>query len=137
LAAFNRKTTTTTTTMARRLPKMMQMQTWRAATTEAAAAAAAAPSPEAPHVKVAVIYEFVRDILEKRAPHRAAHLAMLSEARASGLLMQGGAFDPPEAGLIVFNSDDVPAVEAFVKKDPYVANGLVTDYHIRKWNVVV
>jgi uncharacterized protein YciI len=49
----------------------------------------------------------------------------------------GGAFDPADGALLVF---DVPAaadVEDFVRRDPYVQNGLVKTWRIRAWTVVV
>ena len=40
------------------------------------------------------------------------------------------------AGLLVFRVEDPAQVRAFVDEDPYVANGLVTDWRVDPWNVV-
>jgi len=37
----------------------------------------------------------------------------------------------------VFRVDSAAEVEAFVRNDPYVKNGIVTSHRIRPWNVVV
>jgi uncharacterized protein YciI len=49
----------------------------------------------------------------------------------------GGAVgDPPDGALLVFRSTR-ERVEAFVARDPYVREGLVTRWEIRPWAVVV
>lgn len=80
-------------------------------------------------------YDYVDDVLERRAPHREAHLAAIAEASAAGdLRIAGAAGDPPSTGLLAFTSD--AAAEAFLARDPYVAAGLVVSHSIRPWNVV-
>jgi uncharacterized protein YciI len=83
-------------------------------------------------------YEYVPDVLEKRTPFRADHLALAREYHSAGKLLLAGAFDPPSDGaLFVFKVDSAAEVEAFVVRDPYVKNGVVTRHRIRPWNVVV
>lgn len=40
-------------------------------------------------------------------------------------------------GRVIFREDGKAAAEDYVKRDPYVANGVVTDWRIRPWNVAV
>jgi hypothetical protein len=83
-------------------------------------------------------YDYVPDVLERRTPFRAEHLALLRELHAAGRVVYAGAFDPPTDGaLFVFRADSAADVEAFVRRDPYVKNGVVTGHRIRPWNVVV
>jgi len=83
-------------------------------------------------------YDYVPDVLEKRTPFRADHLALIKEFHAAGRILSAGAFDPPtEGALFVFKGDSAADVEAFVKRDPYVKNGVVTGHRIRPWTVVV
>jgi len=42
--------------------------------------------------------------------------------------------DPPHGAAIVFT--DRAAAEAFAQADPYVANGLVTNWRVDSWAVV-
>jgi uncharacterized protein len=42
--------------------------------------------------------------------------------------------DPPHGAAIVFR--DQAAAEAFAQADPYVANGLVTNWRVDHWGVV-
>jgi uncharacterized protein YciI len=37
----------------------------------------------------------------------------------------------------VFEADTASVAEAFVRRDPYVAHGVVTRWRIRPWTVVV
>jgi uncharacterized protein len=82
--------------------------------------------------------EVVPDFVAKRAAYREEHLGLAREAHSRGeLLLAGALADPPDAALLVFRGgDDTPAQE-FVRKDPYVRNGLVKRWEIRLWTVVV
>src|SRR3954447_6143866 len=94
----------------------------------------------------ALYYDYVPDIVERRAPFRAAHLELYREWRADGPLMMGGAGGgrmvggavgpPPHGALIVFDVDSAAEVEEFASVDPYVLNGLVTARRIEPWAVV-
>jgi hypothetical protein len=75
-------------------------------------------------------------MLEKRQPHREAHLAYAGEKNRQGDVIMGGALNNPvDAGIIICRN--VSAAEAFAANDPYVLNGLVAEYHVREYNVVV
>ncbi|CAE7401215.1 unnamed protein product [Symbiodinium natans] len=82
-------------------------------------------------------YDYVEGILEKRAPHRAGHLAHWKRLADASQVLLGGAFDPPSGAVIVLRGIERDEVEALVKEDPYVANGLVPSYVIKEWNVVL
>jgi uncharacterized protein len=83
-----------------------------------------------------LFYDYVEDIVSKRAPHREAHLGLASRWRDEGKLVLGGAIgDPPHGGVLVFTAD--ADVGEFVDADPYVAEGLVTAHRVEPWNVVI
>lgn len=85
-----------------------------------------------------LFYDYVENVVERRAPWREAHLALARQWVDSGRLVLGGAFAAPADGAaLVFAVDDPTDVEEFVAADPYVANGLVTAWRIRPWTVVV
>ena len=85
-----------------------------------------------------LFYDVVDDYVNQRAPFRKDHLQLAREAEARGDLLLGGAFDDPADGAaLVFRGGDRSIVEDFVKKDPYVQNGLVKKWRIRDWKVVV
>jgi uncharacterized protein YciI len=85
-----------------------------------------------------LFYDYVEDILERRAPHREAHLERIrSEEDAGRVVMAGALGDPPHGAAIVFADGVEPTeVEAFAGGDPYVTAGLVTNRRIERWNVV-
>jgi uncharacterized protein len=88
-----------------------------------------------PEQRYVLFYEYVADILERRPPHRDAHLAEIRAGKADGrILMAGPLGDPPHGAALVFAERD-PA-EAFAQIDPYVANGLVTAWRVEPWNLV-
>jgi uncharacterized protein len=82
--------------------------------------------------------EVVPDFIAQRAAFRDEHLCLAREAHARGELVLAGALaDPPDGALLVFRAGDAMSVEEFVRKDPYVRNGLVKRWEIRPWTVVV
>jgi uncharacterized protein YciI len=85
----------------------------------------------------ALLYDVVDDYVSRRAPLRAAHLALAERFTREGKLLLGGAFDPPDGALLVFQADSAAEVEAFVREDPYVVTGLVRAWRVRPWTVVV
>lgn len=89
-----------------------------------------------PDVHYMLIYSYVPDMAERRAPFRDAHLRRIMIERDTGHLALAGAFDPPTGGAIVFRGVDRDHVEAFVAADPYRHAGLITDYRIERWNIL-
>jgi uncharacterized protein YciI len=85
----------------------------------------------------ALLYDVVDDYVEKRKAFRSEHLALAEEASRAGHLLLGGAFDPADGALLVFDVPTAADVEDFVRRDPYVQNGLVKTWRIRAWTVVV
>jgi uncharacterized protein YciI len=85
----------------------------------------------------ALFYDYVENIVERRAPHRPAHLELYRRWRQEGRLVMGGAIgDPPHGALIVFDVASAAEVEEFAEADPYVLNGLVSGRRIEPWAVV-
>lgn len=58
-------------------------------------------------------YNYVEGILDKRAPHRAGHLALLTDLKEKGLLKAAGAYDPPTGATFIFLSP-LDTVQTFV-----------------------
>ena len=82
-------------------------------------------------------YTLAPDYLARRAALRAGHLALARAAAERGELLLGGALDPAEEAVLLFAGEDAGAAEAFARCDPYVANGLVTDWRVRRWVMVM
>ena len=83
-----------------------------------------------------LFYSFVEDIVERRTAYREEHLALAKEAHARGdLLMAGALAEPTDRAVLIFRTEDTEPVKDFVKRDPYVTNGLVTEWQIRPWLV--
>jgi uncharacterized protein YciI len=45
--------------------------------------------------------------------------------------------EPVDSAVLVFQGENPPVAENFAKNDPYVKNGLIVEWTVRKWNVVV
>ncbi len=86
----------------------------------------------------ALFYHVVDDYVSRRAAYRDKHLRLARDAHVRGELILAGALsDPVDQALLVFRVADRSIVEDFVRKDPYVLNGLVTRWDIRPWTVVI
>jgi uncharacterized protein YciI len=86
----------------------------------------------------ALVYDVVDHFVERRAPFRDAHLQLVRDANASGALLFAGPLgDPPDGALLVFRAESAAIVELFARADPYVAEGLVTNWRVRPWQIVI
>jgi uncharacterized protein len=82
-----------------------------------------------------LFYDYVADIVERRAPFRETHLNNIRAGKDEGrILMAGPLGDPPYGAAILFA--DRAQAEAFAQEDPYVQNGLVTSWHVHVWTLV-
>ena len=85
-----------------------------------------------------LIYYVVEDYVARRAPYREEHLRLAQDANKRGELILGGALaDPADRALLIFRCQDKAVVDKFVQNDPYFNNGLVAQYEIQPWAVVI
>ena len=84
-----------------------------------------------------LFYDYVDDIVERRGPHRDAHLAHIGRWKDDGRVVMAGAIgDPPHGGLLAMRVDDPAVIEEFVAEDPYNKAGLVKEWKVEPWTVV-
>jgi uncharacterized protein YciI len=85
-----------------------------------------------------LFYDLVDDYLERRPEFRQQHLGLAQQALERGELVLAGALtEPVDGAVLVFRGDSTDVVKEFVKSDPYVTNGLVKAWRIRKWTTVI
>ena len=85
-----------------------------------------------------LFYELMDNYLQDRGQYRAEHLGLAKEAAEKGELVLGGALDTPSDGaILIFRGNDENVAENFAEKDPYVKNGLIKEWKVRKWNAVI
>ena len=85
-----------------------------------------------------LFYKTVDNYIERRVQFRAEHLALANEYHSKGKLIMAGALaDPVDGAVLVFKGDSPAVAEEFAKNDPYVLNGLITEWRIRPWTVVI
>lgn len=83
-------------------------------------------------------YRTIEGYVEKRAPYRPEHLAYANEAHARGELIMGGALgEPADTALLIFRADSPSVAEEFARNDPYVKAGLIKEWSVRPWTVVI
>jgi hypothetical protein len=87
---------------------------------------------------ILLYYDVVEGYIEKRKPFRAEHFAYAQRAFDRGELMLAGALqDPVDGAVFVFRGGSTEPAEEFATNDPYVKNGLVTSWRVRKWTTVL
>ncbi|HVP90053.1 MAG TPA: YciI-like protein [Terriglobales bacterium] len=85
-----------------------------------------------------LIYKTVDNYVEKRVPYRPEHLGYANAAHARGeILMAGALADPADSAVFVFKADSPAVVEDFARNDPYVKAGLIKEWSVRPWTVVI
>jgi len=85
-----------------------------------------------------LIYKTVGNYVEKRVPYRDEHLGYSNAAHARGELFMGGALaDPADSAILIFKADSPAIVEEFARNDPYVKAGLIREWSVRPWTVVI
>lgn len=85
-----------------------------------------------------LFYDTAPDYLQRRGEFRQAHLELAWAAAARGELLLGGALaDPVDGAVLLFQGDDPAVAERFARADPYVLNGLVREWKVRRWTTVV
>ncbi len=85
-----------------------------------------------------LFYKTVDHYVEKRVPFRNEHLALVQKMFSERKIVMAGALaEPVDSAILIFKGDSQAVAEAFVKNDPYVKNGLIAEWHVRPWNVVV
>jgi hypothetical protein len=93
---------------------------------------------EEPAVHTILFYDVVEDYERRRTMFREEHLTLARESYARGEMVLAGALaDPADGAVLVFRGDSPEVAVAFAKADPYVRNGLVTAWRVRKWNTVI
>jgi uncharacterized protein len=83
-----------------------------------------------------VLYDYGPDVLERRAPHRAAHLVLMERLRDEDRLLMIGAFGDPPQGAAAIVRDEATARE-LVAQDPYVAHGVARNPRVLPYAVPV
>jgi uncharacterized protein len=85
-----------------------------------------------------LMYDLAADYVERRPLFRAEHLALAwATAERGELLLAGALADPVDGAVLLFSGESPAVAEAFVARDPYVREGLVTRWSIRPWTTVV
>lgn len=86
----------------------------------------------------ALIYHLADNYMERRTQFREEHLKLAKDLNEKNELILAGAFaDPPDKALLIFKVADKSVIENFIRKDPYVKNGLIVKWEIRDWTVVI
>jgi uncharacterized protein len=85
-----------------------------------------------------LFYKTVDNYIEKRAPYREEHLKLANASHAAGKMVMAGALaEPADSAVLIFKGDGPNVAEDFARNDPYVKNGVITEWKVRPWTVVI
>ena len=83
-------------------------------------------------MKYVLYYQSSPDVLQKAPLHFAAHRARWQEFASEGTLLMVGPFaNPHEGAMAIFTTRE--AAERFARDDPFVVNGVVSNWVVREW----
>lgn len=84
-----------------------------------------------------LFYDVCDDYAARRALFRDAHLKHAWAAQERGdLLLAGALANPVDGAVLLFQGDTDEVASRFAQRDPYVLNGLVTQWRVREWLTV-
>ncbi|MBW4465951.1 MAG: YciI family protein [Pegethrix bostrychoides GSE-TBD4-15B] len=83
--------------------------------------------------KYVLFGRYCEDVLEKRAPHRQAHLDRLKQLQADGALITLGPTQDLTQVFGVYEAETEAAAQQLVEADPYWQHGIWTEYQIKEW----
>ena len=76
---------------------------------------------------------YCADVIDKRAPYRAAHLAGLAQQKADGVLVTIGPTQDLTKVFGIYEAIDEATVRNLIESDPYWLNGVWTEYQLKEW----
>jgi uncharacterized protein YciI len=83
-------------------------------------------------------YTVIPTYLEARQQYRQHHIQLANVAAQRGELCLGGALSPPtDSAVLLFKGESEEVARQFAINDPYVVNGLVTNWTVRQWDIVI
>jgi uncharacterized protein len=85
-----------------------------------------------PFMKYVLYYQPSPDVMTKAPLHAQAHRAHWNDYLANGTLLMIGPFaNPREGAMGIFTTRE--AAESFAESDPFVLNGVVSEWVVREW----
>jgi uncharacterized protein YciI len=76
---------------------------------------------------------YCEDVLEKRAPHRQAHLERIAKQKESGVVITIGPTKDLTKIFAIYEAEDEQTVRQLVEDDPYWQNGIWIEYSVKEW----
>ncbi|UBF24450.1 YciI family protein [Kovacikia minuta CCNUW1] len=76
---------------------------------------------------------YCADVLEKRAPHREAHLEGLAKQKEAGILITIGPTKDLTKCFGIYEAEAESTVRQLIESDPYWQNGVWTEYEVKEW----
>ncbi len=73
------------------------------------------------------------DVLEKRAPHRQAHLDGLTAQKNQGILVTIGPTKDISQVFGIYEAESEAQVRQLIEADPYWQHGIWTEYEVKEW----
>lgn len=82
-------------------------------------------------------YTTSKNYMEERVKYRKDHLNHATEYFNEGYLILGGAIDSSNEAVLIFKAETDKIAQTFAENDPYVKNGLIKNWSVKKWNVAI
>ncbi|MEL6930346.1 MAG: YciI family protein [Cyanobacteria bacterium J06600_6] len=76
---------------------------------------------------------YCENALEKRTPHRQAHLDGLTSQKEQGILVTLGPTKDNTKVFGIYEAESETTVRELVEGDPYWENGIWTEFEIKEW----
>jgi uncharacterized protein len=92
----------------------------------------ATPGQEKTTKHYMLYYKLVPDILTARIPFKDEHMNILRELSSRGLVFVGGEMTEGYPAVFMFEGENDDVLKEWLRRDPYMNNKLVTEYHFNQ-----
>lgn len=76
---------------------------------------------------------YCENAIEKRTPHRQAHLEGLAKQKEKGVLITLGPTKDNTKVFGIYEAESEVIVKNLIESDPYWQNNIWTDYEVKEW----
>ncbi len=76
---------------------------------------------------------YCENVLERRSPHREAHLTRLQTLKENGALIALGPTEDLSRFFGIYAAADAAAARTLIEEDPYWQHGIWIDYELWPW----
>jgi uncharacterized protein YciI len=83
-------------------------------------------------------YKAKANFIKNKEPYQAEHKLLMQQSyKSNNLVLAGGLLNPSDGGMLIFKGGSPKIAEDFAINDPYVKSGIIEEWFVRPWSIVI